>query len=292
VPDDLELVVIPLSENPIGPKTAIIPAAGLGTRLLPATKAIPKELLPVGNVPAIQFILEECVRAGIKRMVVVVSDDKDALVRYLTPDGLLLTLRKDGPAPAHVRLEELLGSIEVVFVTQDQPRGLGHAVSRAEGAVTDGEIAVLLPDDLFPQEGSGIAALLSLERPGMKVGLIEVDPDDVSRWGIVDGRVVDDALLVETLVEKPDPMEAPSRLAVTGRYILPREIFAVLRETKPGRGGEIQLTDAIATLSEGGVPLWGVKIDGIRLDIGDRDGYLEAQRIWLQRERRRAAQPR
>lgn len=281
-----------MAQNPKGPRTAVIPAAGLGTRLLPATKAIPKELLPVGNVPAVQFILEECVQAGIHRIVVVVSDDKDALVRYLTPDGLLLTLRRDGPSPAHLRLEELLETVEVVFVTQDQPRGLGHAVSRAEGAVTGRDFAVLLPDDLFPEEGSGISALLALDRPGMKVGLIDVPPEDVARWGIVDGRTIDGAVLVDTLVEKPDPMEAPSHLAVTGRYILPKEIFAVLRETRPGAGGEVQLTDAIAKLSGSGVPLWGVQIDGLRLDIGDRDGYLDAQRLWFQREQRsRAAQP-
>lgn len=270
-------------------RTAVIPAAGLGTRLLPATKAIPKELLPIGAVPAMQFILDECHAAGIHRLVVVVSDDKDNLVRYLTPDPSLLTLRKEGPNRNLQRLEELLSELEIHFVTQNEPRGLGHAVLMAQDEIEEASFAVLLPDDLYPNEEDGIVELERAGDGGVAVGLIEVGPHEVSRYGIVAGTRSGDDVAVTDVVEKPSPDRAPSRLAIIGRYILPTEIFGLLGRQAPGAGGEIQLTDAIRALIARGVPARGRVLGGLRLDIGDLHGYLMAEKTWLAQPRGQGA---
>ena len=270
-------------------RTAVIPAAGLGTRLLPATKAIPKELLPIGAVPAMQFILEECHASGIHRLVVVVSEHKDNLVRYLTPDPALLTLRKEGPNRNLQRLEELLSDLEIHFVTQDEPKGLGHAVLMARDEVEEDTFAVLLPDDLYPGEEDGIVELQHSGDGGVALGLVEVAAHEVARYGIVAGRRSGDDVAVTDVIEKPSPEEAPSNLAVIGRYILPVEVFDLLAGQAPGAGGEIQLTDAIRALIVRGVPARGRVLGGLRLDIGDLSGYLTAEKNWLAQPRGQGA---
>jgi len=275
---------------PLSPvRTAVIPAAGLGTRLLPATKAIPKELLPIGAVPAMQFILEECHASGIHRLVVVVSEHKDNLVRYLTPDPALLTLRKEGPNRNLQRLEELLSDLEIHFVTQDEPRGLGHAVLMARDEVEEASFAVLLPDDLYPGEEDGIVELERFGDGGVALGLIEVAPNEVMRYGIVAGSRNGDDVAVTDVIEKPPVERAPSTLAIIGRYILPAAIFDVLDDQRAGAGGEIQLTDAIRTLIARGVPARGRVLGGLRLDIGDLGGYLMAEKNWLAQPRGQGA---
>jgi UTP--glucose-1-phosphate uridylyltransferase len=256
-------------------RTAVIPAAGRGTRLLPVTKAVPKELLPLGTVPALQLVLEECARAGMEVLVFVVSPDKEALRRYLTPSRP----RPEGPADL-VRLETLIERFDIRFVTQPRPLGLGHAVWTAAEAVPDERFAVVLPDELYPRAGEGLDALLDQDGEAVLL-LSEVGLAEVARYGVAAGEQMGDRLVVRTLVEKPDPAHAPSRLAVFGRYVFGRSLFAALEGLPPGRGGEVQLTDAVARLMASGQPVRGVIRRPFRLDVGDAAGYRAALEAWL-----------
>jgi UTP--glucose-1-phosphate uridylyltransferase len=258
------------------PVTAVVPAAGRGKRLLPATKAIPKEILPLGTVPALQYILAECLRAGVERLVLVVNPEKEVLRRYLTPEPL-----EAGAPPELVALEEMLAKLDVVFVNQEEPLGLGHAVLMAEEAVAGAPFLLLLPDELYPREGSGVERLLPGRDGEARLLLRRVARRDTARYGIVAG--VDDGgeVAVTRLVEKPRPEEAPSDLAIMGRYLLPPSIFTHLRTLGPGAGGEIQLTDGIAALLAAGGRVAGIVDDGLRLDLGDRAAYEAALIHWL-----------
>jgi UTP--glucose-1-phosphate uridylyltransferase len=263
------------------PRKAVIPAAGLGTRFLPATKAVPKELLPVVDTPALQYVVEEAVRAGLTELLVVSGRGKDAIADHFdrAPE-LEAALEKKGDAR---RLEAVRRSAELAdlhFVRQREPRGLGHAVLCGASYVGDDSFAVLLGDDLIDERDRLLEDMLEVQadRGGCVVALLEVPPETISLYGCVAAEPTDreGVVRVTDLVEKPLPEDAPSNLAIIGRYVLSPQIFPALRETPPGRGGEIQLTDALRSLAIAGEPTHGVVFRGRRYDTGDRADYLRA----------------
>ncbi|GAA3942196.1 UTP--glucose-1-phosphate uridylyltransferase GalU [Microbacterium soli] len=262
---------------------AVIPAAGLGTRFLPATKAMPKEMLPVVDKPAIQYVVEEAVSAGIDDILVIIGRNKNAISDHFDAvpelEGRLAQKGDRG------RLERVMRSSDLAdihFVRQGEPKGLGHAVLRARTHVGDSSFAVLLGDDLIDERDPLLPEMIAMhERTGAAVvALMEVDSASIHQYGAaavepVDG---DGVLKVTGLVEKPAPGEAPSNLAVIGRYVLPASVFGVLERTPPGRGGEIQLTDALQELAAdpSGPGVVGVVFGGRRYDTGDRVDYIKA----------------
>ena len=260
-------------------RKAVLPVAGVGTRFLPVTKAVPKELLPIVDVPAIQINVEECVASGLRDLILITSRGKDALVDYFDRAAELEELlERKGKQAELAMMRRLTGLAQISSVRQPETRGLGHAVLCARAAVGDEPFAVLLGDDLFEGNPPGIKQLLDVYAKYGKgvVGLVEVPLGQEHLYGIVDGEPLGGGVFrLSRLVEKPEPGKAPSRLAIVGRYVLPPEIFPVLANTKPGKGGEIQLTDALATLcaSDG---LYGVQLRGERFDAGDRTGYVLA----------------
>lgn len=262
-------------------RKAVIPAAGLGTRFVPATKAVPKELLPVVDVPAIEYIVAEASREGLSDILVVTGRGKGAIEDHFdaAPDIEEALERKgDEHRLARVRRSSELGRLH--FVRQREPQGLGDAVSYAEAFVGDESFAVLLGDDIIDERDVLLATMLDVqqEKGGVVLGLIEVEGAAISLYGSIKpaGDVVDGVIAVETLIEKPKPEEALSNLAVIGRYVLPPAIFDALRRTEKGRRGELELTDAMRTLAEDGVPIHGVVFPGRRYDTGDRQDYLRA----------------
>ncbi len=260
-------------------RKAVIPAAGLGTRFLPATKAIPKEMIPIIDKPMIQYIVEECVGAGIEEIIFVSALGKEAITNHFTPSHDLENfLREKNKKDLLEVCEQVSNMAKITTVIQDNPKGLGHAVLTARKAVGNEPFAVLLGDDLIV---SGVPCIKQLntifEQHGTSViGVMEVPAQDVSKYGIVDGEHLNPKLVkVSRMVEKPKPEASPSRLACPGRYVLTPRIFDILEKTKPGSGGEIQLTDGLAVLAkEDG--LLAYLFDGQRYDTGDKLGYIEA----------------
>ncbi|ALG83893.1 UTP--glucose-1-phosphate uridylyltransferase [Gordonia phthalatica] len=265
------------------PYTAVVPAAGLGTRFLPATKTVPKELLPVVDTPGIELVAEEAKSAGAERLLIVTSPGKDGVVAHFVEDLVLEhTLASRGKEAMLAKVRNAPSLLEVASVIQDKPLGLGHAVGCVEGELADDEdaIAVLLPDDLVLPGGTlGRMAAARARYGGSVLCAIEVPGDEISAYGVFD--VEDDpenpnVKRVRGMVEKPHPSLAPSNLAAAGRYILDRKVFDALRAIKPGAGGELQLTDAIALLIEWGEPVHVVIHEGTRHDLGNPGGYLKA----------------
>jgi len=259
---------------------AVIPAAGLGTRFLPATKASPKEMLPVDDRPAIQYVVEEAVAAGLRDVLMVTGRGKRALEDHFDRAvelELALEAKGDLERLALVRATTDLASVH--YVRQGDPRGLGHAVLMAAEHVGQQAFAVLLGDDLIDPRDPLLSRMVQVqaERGGSVVALMQVPHASISMYGCaaVEADAEGDVVRITALVEKPPVDEAPSDLAVIGRYVLSPTVFEVLRSTSPGRGGEIQLTDAIATLIRT-EPVHGVVFSGRRYDTGDRLDYLKA----------------
>jgi len=262
---------------------AVIPAAGLGTRFLPATKAMPKEMLPVVDKPAIQYVVEEAVAAGLTDVLMITGRNKNALENHFDrATELESTLEKKGDIDKLQKVEFSNDLADVHYVRQGDPRGLGHAVLRSRMHVGHEPFAVLLGDDLIDSRDVLLSRMIEEQgkRNATIVALLEVDPASAHMYGVatVEATEVDDVVRITGLVEKPAPGTAPSNLAVIGRYVLQPEIFAVLEKTDPGKGGEIQLTDALQTLAveniAGGV--YGVIFRGRRYDTGDRLDYIKA----------------
>jgi UTP--glucose-1-phosphate uridylyltransferase len=263
---------------------AVIPAAGLGTRFLPATKAMPKEMLPVVDRPAIQYVVEEAVDAGINDILMITGRNKRSLEDHFDRVPFIeqtLEAKGDLEKLASVRRASELGDIH--YLRQGDPKGLGHAVLRAKLHVGNEPFAVLLGDDLIDERDELLEVMIDVQAKtgGSVIALIEVDPDQISAYGCADISSLDgeEYVRVNELVEKPSADEAPSNLAVIGRYVLHPRVFGVLEETGPGRGGEIQLTDALQTLAaaEGeGSGVYGVVFRGRRYDTGDKLSYLKA----------------
>ncbi|HXU72776.1 MAG TPA: UTP--glucose-1-phosphate uridylyltransferase [Polyangia bacterium] len=271
-------------------RKAVIPAAGLGTRFLPATKAIPKEMLPIVDVPTLQLIVEEALAAGIEEIVLVTGRGKGTIEDHFDHSyELEHTLRERGKKELYELSERISKMVRLVTVRQKEPLGLGHAVLVARQAVGDEPVAVLLGDDLYDCEGRrpAIGQLIDeFQRLGGDKGVIalmEVPPGQESLYGIAAGQAVAGAprtLHISEMVEKPAPGTAPSRLAIVGRYVLPAAIWEILAHTKPGKGGEIQLTDALKELAQKGPGCYGLTVDGTRHDAGDKLGYLGANLAW------------
>ncbi|MCB9507743.1 MAG: UTP--glucose-1-phosphate uridylyltransferase GalU [Myxococcales bacterium] len=260
-------------------RKAVIPVAGLGTRFLPATKAVPKELLPIVDVPAIQVVIEEVVAAGIEQVILITGRSKGAIMDHFDHSYELEdTLRRRGQTELIEAIDRISEMVRAVAIRQKAPLGLGHAVLCAKDTIGDEPFVVLLPDDIIDAKRPATAQLVEqYERYGAGVvSLMKVPSEDTSMYGIIAGDRMDERThRVFTLVEKPRPENAPSNLAVIGRYVLPPEIFGYLEATRPGHGGEIQLTDALQALAtERG--LVGYEFEGTRHDIGDKFGFLKA----------------
>jgi UTP--glucose-1-phosphate uridylyltransferase len=261
-------------------RAAVIPAAGLGTRFLPATKAVPKELMPIGDTPAIQIIIDEALGAGIDHIVVVSSRSKPAIERYFAPDDdLVNALRDKGKDDVADRLAAIGRDWRVTITYQDNPRGLGHAVGCGREAVGDAPFAVLLPDELM-----GDASLLSqmcdvcVGTGGSVVGVKQVPREQVSSYGVLapSGPIDDQGVIpVADLVEKPPVAEAPSEYIIVGRYVLTPDVFDEIANLRPGSGGELQLTDALRAQAARS-PFSGVLSATARFDTGNPVGFLEA----------------
>ncbi|MGW6208850.1 UTP--glucose-1-phosphate uridylyltransferase GalU [Streptomyces sp. NPDC055089] len=263
---------------------AVIPAAGLGTRFLPATKATPKEMLPVVDKPAIQYVVEEAAAAGLSDVLMITGRNKRALEDHFDRNyELESALTRKGDDERLVRVQESSELATMHYVRQGDPRGLGHAVLCAEPHVGDEPFAVLLGDDLIDPRDPLLARMTEIQERegGSVVALMEVAPEQIHLYGCAAVEVTSEADVVRVtgLVEKPEAGDAPSNLAVIGRYVLDPAVFGVLRETEPGRGGEIQLTDALQQLAADeklGGPVHGVVFRGRRYDTGDRGDYLRA----------------
>lgn len=258
-------------------RKAVIPAAGLGTRFLPATKAQPKEMLPIVDTPAIQYIVEEALESGIEEILIITGRHKRAIEDHFDAnfelEYHLYDHGKDDLAKSLEKLEE----VNVQYVRQRKPSGLGDAIYCAKTFIGDEPFAVLLGDDIVYNDKKPCLKQLMecYEKYGGSVlGAQSVPKEKVSSYGIVDGKEIEDGIwLANDLIEKPSKEEAPSNLAVLGRYILSPEIFEKLAITKPGKGGEVQLTDAIKALES---PVFALEYNGRRYDVGDKLGYLEA----------------
>jgi UTP--glucose-1-phosphate uridylyltransferase len=262
---------------------ALIPAAGRGTRFLPLSKAVPKELAPIVTTPTLELVVAEAAGVGVTDVLLVVSAGKSAIGEYFAPNVELeaaLEAKGDTDGLEQVRRPSELANID--YVEQKDPRGLGDAVAHGEGFAGGEPLAVLLPDDLVDDRDALLGPMLDVyaEHGGIVLGLLDVGPVEISKYGCVvpaDGAdVTADVVPLADLVEKPKPEDAPSTLAIIGRYVLPPEIFGALRETAPGSGGEIQLTDAMRSLCQAGTPVHGVVFRGRRYDTGDRLEYVKA----------------
>jgi len=261
-------------------RKVVIPAAGLGTRFLPATKAVPKEMLPIVDTPTIQLIVEEALRAGAHEVVVVNGRGKGAIEDHFDRSYELETeLKGKGKKDLFEQMRRISDSVRLISVRQKEPLGLGHAVLAARHAVGNEWFGVMLGDDVVDGEDPAIGQLARLcQKTGKAaVALMPVPESQVHLYGIGAGKPFGDGghILVDRIVEKPKRADAPSNLAVIGRYVLPPDVFDILANLKPGAIGEIQLTDALAVLA-GQDRLLGVRFTGIRHDAGDRLGYLQA----------------
>lgn len=260
----------------------VIPVGGLGTRFLPATKAIPKEMLPVVDKPAIQYVVEEAVAVGLTNILMVTGRNKRALEDHFDHNfEIEETLARKGDAAHLVRVRESSDLVALHYVRQGTPKGVGHAILCAQPYVGNEPFAVLLGDDLIDPRDPLLARMIAVQKRlgGSVVALTEVDPRDIHLYGCAAVAPADenDVVRVTGLVEKPGPGEAPSAYAVIGRFVLHPGVFDVIRGTGPGRGGEIQLTDALDSLSRSRTahaPVHGVLFSGRRYDTGDRADYL------------------
>ena len=259
-------------------KKAVIPAAGWGTRLLPATKAQPKEMLPIVDKPAIQYIVEEAVAAGIEDILIITSKDKQSIEDHFDKSQALEdALKKQGKTDLLNMVEDISEMITIHSVRQKEQKGLGHAIYCAKTFVGDDPFAVLLGDDIIHSKKPVIQQMMEIyeEKETAVLGCKTVTKKDVSKYGIVDySRRDGDVYRVDDMIEKPSLKEAPSNLAILGRYIITPDIFNILENTPPGKGGEIQLTDALKTLLEKRV-VYGYDFEGKRYDVGNKMGFLK-----------------
>jgi UTP--glucose-1-phosphate uridylyltransferase len=260
-------------------RKAVIPVAGLGTRFLPATKTVPKELLPIVDIPSIQYVVQEAVDAGIEEIIFVTGRGKDAIEDHFDEAPELEQILTDrGNTEMVKKLRRIAEMIEVVSVRQKIPLGLGHAVLCARDLVGGEPFAVMLADDLVDNDVPCIKQLLDLfsREEESVVALMQVPLEEVHQYGVIKGKEIAPRVYqIEATVEKPVSHEAPSRMAIIGRYVLRPEIFEILAKQPPGRGGEIQLTDGLARLARQR-KMFGCAFTGERYDIGDKFGFVRA----------------
>jgi UTP--glucose-1-phosphate uridylyltransferase len=260
-------------------RKAVFPAAGLGTRFLPATKASPKEMLPLVDKPLIQYVVEEAVASGIESIIIVTGRDKSAIEDHFDISfELEHLLRERGKHESLKDVRAISDLVRVTYVRQREALGLGHAVLQARDSVGDEPFAVMLSDDIVDAEVPALQQLIDVyekyEAP--VIGTMRVEGEAISRFGVLDVEEIEDGVYkVKDMVEKPPLAAAPSDLAIIGRYILTPDIFAEIEQTKPGAGGEIQITDAMRTLLRKR-PFYAVRFRGTRHDAGDKLGFLIA----------------
>ncbi len=261
-------------------RKAIIPAAGLGTRFLPATKAQPKEMLPIVDKPTLQYIIEEAIESGIEEILIITGRNKKSIEDHFDRSvELELELEHKGKVEMLEMVKSISNMVDIHFIRQKEPKGLGHAIYCAKSFVGNEPFAVMLGDDIVYNEGKPcLRQLMDCydEYKTSVLGVQTVLDGDVDKYGIVDGlKIEGNVTKVKGLVEKPSVDEAPSNMAILGRYIITPSIFEILERTKPGKGGEIQLTDALLELmSEEAI--YAYNFEGIRYDVGDKLGFLEA----------------
>ena len=260
-------------------RKAVVPAAGLGTRFLPATKSQPKEMLPIVDKPTIQYIIEEAVASGIEEILIITGRNKRAIEDHFDKSfELEITLKDKGKDELLKIVEDISNLAEIYYVRQKEPKGLGHAIYCAKTFVGNEPFAVLLGDDIVFNSKPCLDQMIDLynEKKATILGVQEVADEDVSKYGIVDGELLGkDLYKVNGLVEKPSIEEAPTNVAIVGRYIITPAIFEILENTKPGKGGEIQLTDALVELSRL-EDMYAYVFKGKRYDVGNVMGFLEA----------------
>ena len=259
-------------------KKAIIPAAGLGTRFLPATKAMPKEMLPIVDKPTIQYIVEEAIESGIEDIIIVTGKGKRAIEDHFDHSfELEQNLLEKGKFELLTEVQKTSKLVDIHYIRQKEPKGLGHAIWCARKFIGNEPFAVLLGDDIVHAEKPCLKQMIEqYERYNASIlGVQKVNPTEVSRYGIVEGNCIGDRLYnVSSLVEKPAIEDAPSNLAIMGRYILNPRIFDVLDQQEPGAGGEIQLTDAISGLNEYEA-VYAYDFEGTRYDVGEKMGFIK-----------------
>lgn len=260
-------------------RKAVIPAAGLGTRFLPVTKATPKEMLPIVDKPTIQYIVEEALASGIEEILIITGRSKRAIEDHFDRSiELELNLEASGKTAELEMVKEISG-IRIHYTRQKEPRGLGHAILCAKQFVGNEPFAVLLGDDVVDAQVPALKQLINVyDKTGASVlGVQEVPLEKVSSYGIVTSQPTDEprTFTVSDMVEKPAVEDAPSRLAVLGRYVITPEVFDILEQTPPGRGNEIQLTDALKVLAKEQA-MYAYNFEGRRYDVGDKQGFLEA----------------
>ena len=261
-------------------RKAIIPAAGLGTRFLPATKAQPKEMLPIVDKPTIQYIIEEAIASGIEEILIITGRNKKCIEDHFDKSvELEMELKKNNKNELLEVVQDISEMVDIHYIRQKEPKGLGHAIRCAKTFVGDEPFAILLGDDIvYNEEKPCLKQLIDCynEYKTSILGVQTVDRENVSKYGIVDGITIEDRVIkVKGLVEKPSVEEAPSNTAILGRYIVTPKIFDILDNTKPGKGNEIQLTDALMQLLKEEA-MYAYNFEGRRYDVGDKLGFLEA----------------
>lgn len=260
-------------------RKAIIPAAGLGTRFLPATKAQPKEMLPIVDKPTIQYIIEEAVASGIEEILIITGRNKKSIEDHFDKSvELEMELEKSGKQEMLELVRGISDMVDIHYIRQKEPRGLGHAINCAKSFVGNEPFAVMLGDDVVDSEVPCLKQLINCfnEYKTTILGVQTVEFDNVNKYGIIDGLPIENRVYkVKKLVEKPSVEEAPSNIAILGRYIITPQIFKILENTKPGKGNEIQLTDALETLIKNEA-MYAYNFEGRRYDVGDKLGFLEA----------------
>jgi UTP--glucose-1-phosphate uridylyltransferase len=260
-------------------KKAIIPAAGLGTRFLPATKAQPKEMLPIVDKPTIQYIIEEAVASGIEEILIITGRNKRAIEDHFDKSvELEQELEAHNKQDLLTMVREISNMVNIHYIRQKEPKGLGHAIYCAKTFVGKEPFAVMLGDDVVDSKTPCLKQLIDCftEYKTTILGVQEVPIEDVSKYGIVKGMHIEDRVYkVKDLIEKPKVEEAPSNIAILGRYIITPQIFDILENTVPGKGGEIQLTDALRVLIQNEA-MYAYNFEGRRYDVGDKLGFLEA----------------
>jgi len=260
-------------------RKAIIPAAGLGTRFLPATKAQPKEMLPIVDKPTLQYIIEEAVQSGIEEILIITGRNKKSIEDHFDKSvELELELEAKGKYDLLQEVRKISDLVNIHYIRQKEPRGLGHAILCAKSFIGNEPFAVMLGDDIVENEKPCLRQMIEVyaQYKTTILGVQEIPRTDVSKYGIVDGKLIEDRIYkVRELVEKPSVEEAPSNVAILGRYVITPAIFEILERTSPGKGGEIQLTDALNVLAQQEA-MYAYIFEGRRYDVGDKQGFLQA----------------
>ena len=260
-------------------RKAVIPAAGLGTRFLPATKAQPKEMLPIVDKPTLQYIIEEAINSGIEEILIITGRNKKSIEDHFDKSvELELELQQKGKTEMLEMVQEISNMVNIHYIRQKEPKGLGHAIHCAKSFIGDEPFAVLLGDDIVDSDTPCLKQLIDAydEYKTSILGVQEVAKEDTDKYGILDCKYIEDRVYkVKDMVEKPSIEEAPSNIAILGRYIITPAIFEILENQAPGKGGEIQLTDALKTLAQHEA-IYAYNFEGRRYDVGDKLGFLEA----------------